>query len=309
MIDAPLGGAAFNNEFGRPGINGYFRTYLQQVPTIPDHSEWRGYTKPIMIAGGMGTVRPMHTHKKPIPAGSIIIVLGGPAMLIGLGGGAASSMAQGQSSAALDFASVQRDNPEMERRAQMVIDACTSLGSNNPIISIHDVGAGGISNALPELVHDCDMGAIFQLRDVPCADASLSPMEIWCNESQERYVLAVSKINFEFFSIIAVRERCPFAAVGVCTDEKRLVLKDSLLGTTPIDLPMSTLFGKAPKMHRVAETLLSVRYPFEFPKGETVASALDRVLSLPTVASKSFLITIADRTVTGLVARGFFHLI
>ncbi|KAI8906007.1 CobB/CobQ-like glutamine amidotransferase domain-containing protein [Gorgonomyces haynaldii] len=306
MIQAPLGGAAFNNEFGRPGINGYFRTFLQQVPLDEQQSEWRGYHKPIMIAGGMGTVRPMHILKRPIPAGAKIIVLGGPSMLIGLGGGAASSMAQGQSSAELDFASVQRDNPEMERRAQLVIDQCTEMGENNPIIAIHDVGAGGLSNALPELVHDSNRGAIFQLRDVPCADPSMSPMEIWCNESQERYVLAVDPKDFDLFSQLCKRERCPFACVGVATEEERLVLVDSLFQTKPIDLPMSVLFGKPPKMHRVAKSVNPLRNPFKVPKSESVASVTKRLLNLPTIASKSFLITIADRTVTGLVARDQF---
>ncbi|KAH9262772.1 hypothetical protein BASA83_013743 [Batrachochytrium salamandrivorans] len=237
MMQAPLGGAAFNNEFGRPSITGYFRTYLEQIPIDKSGSvEWRGYHKPIMIAGGMGSVRPMHVLKHRISPGAHIIVLGGPAMLIGLGGGAASSMAQGQSSAALDFASVQRENPEMQRRAQMVIDTCTSYGDQNPIVAVHD------------------------LRQVPCADPRMSPMEIWCNESQERYVLAVSPEDLDRFNAIAVRERCPYAVVGVSTAEKRLVLQDKLLGTTPIDLPMSTLFGKPPKMHRIAETIPDIPY-------------------------------------------------
>ncbi|KAJ3045638.1 hypothetical protein HDV00_007762 [Rhizophlyctis rosea] len=302
MIEAPLGGAAFNNEFGRPNLAGYFRTYLDHVPT-ENGTEWRGYHKPIMIAGGMGTVRPMHIFKKPIPPGAHLIVLGGPSMLIGLGGGAASSMSSGQSSAELDFASVQRDNPEMQRRAQMVIDACTSLGDENPLIAVHDVGAGGLSNALPEIVHDSDLGAIFQLRDVPCDDPRMSPMEIWCNESQERYVLAVTDEDLPLFKRICERERALFAVVGVATAEKRLKLVDSLLGTTPIDLPMSTLFGKPPKMHRNASTLKPVRNEFEMPLGSGLEDAASRVLGLPAVASKSFLITIGDRTVTGMVAR------
>ncbi|KAJ3355388.1 hypothetical protein HDU91_005677, partial [Kappamyces sp. JEL0680] len=302
MIKAPLGGCAFNNEFGRPGINGYFRTYLDQVPVTKDSYEWRGYHKPIMIAGGMGTVRPMHIEKKKIPPGAHIIVLGGPSMLIGLGGGAASSMTQGQSTADLDFASVQRENPEMERRAQLVIDQCTMLGNDNPIIAIHDVGAGGLSNALPELVHDADLGAIFNLRDVPCADPSMSPMEIWCNESQERYVLAVEEKNLALFKSFVDRERCPMGIVGVATAEKRLVLRDSLLDTVPIDLPMSILFGKPPKMHRTDTKPTLHRLPFD-TTGISIQEATERVLRLPTVASKSFLITIGDRSVTGLVAR------
>jgi phosphoribosylformylglycinamidine synthase len=302
MIQAPLGGCAFNNEFGRPGIYGYFRTYLENVPLSENSSEWRGFHKPIMIAGGMGTVRPMHILKRKIPVGAHIIVLGGPSMLIGLGGGAASSMAQGQSSAELDFASVQRENPEMERRAQMVIDQCTALGDSNPIIAIHDVGAGGLSNALPELVHDAELGAIFDLRKVPCSDPSMSPMEIWCNESQERYVLAVEEKDLTLFESIVERERCPMGIVGVATAEQRLVLKDSLLNSTPIDLPMSVLFGKPPKMHRTDSTAKPLRLPFIAPK-ESLMECTKRVLQLPTVASKSFLITIGDRSVTGLVAR------
>ncbi|KAJ3273775.1 hypothetical protein HDV01_003902 [Terramyces sp. JEL0728] len=303
MIQAPLGGCAFNNEFGRPGINGYFRTYLEQIPITETTSEWRGYHKPIMIAGGMGTVRPMHILKRKISPGAHIIVLGGPAMLIGLGGGAASSMSHGQQSAELDFASVQRENPEMERRAQMVIDQCTNLGEASPIVAIHDVGAGGLSNALPELVHDAGLGAIFELRKVPCSDPSMSPMEIWCNESQERYVLAVDDKDLELFKSFAERERCPYGIVGVATKEERLILKDSLLGSTPIDLPMSTLFGKAPKMHRIAQTTNPYRFEFKLDHSVSVLEATRRVLSLPTVASKSFLITIGDRSVTGLVAR------
>ncbi|KAI9193311.1 CobB/CobQ-like glutamine amidotransferase domain-containing protein [Polychytrium aggregatum] len=302
MIQGPLGGAAFNNEFGRPNLTGYFRTYLERIPT-QEGSELRGYHKPIMIAGGMGTIRPMHIFKKPIQPGCHVIVLGGPSMLIGLGGGAASSMAQGQSSAELDFASVQRDNPEMQRRCQQVIDTCNSLGDKTPIIAIHDVGAGGLSNGLPELVHDSDLGAIFQLRDVPCDDPRMSPMEIWCNESQERYVLAVSPADLERFSSICKRERCPFAVVGVATAEKRLIVQDSLFKNTPIDLPMSTLFGKPPKMHRVATTLPKALPSFALPAQATIEEATARLLHLPTVASKSFLITIGDRTVTGLVAR------
>ncbi|KNC98354.1 phosphoribosylformylglycinamidine synthase [Spizellomyces punctatus DAOM BR117] len=302
MIQAPLGGAAFNNEFGRPNLAGYFRTYEDRIAT-DSSSEVRGYHKPIMIAGGMGTVRPMHVFKKHIEPGAKLIVLGGPSMLIGLGGGAASSMSQGQSSAELDFASVQRENPEMQRRAQQVIDTCTSYGDDNPLVAVHDVGAGGLSNALPEIVHDSDLGAVFQLRDVPCDDPRMSPMEIWCNESQERYVLAVQPEHLELFKAICERERCPFAVVGVATAEKRLKLEDSLLGTTPIDLPMSTLFGKPPKMHRTATTLSPERPPFKMPLGADIQDAAERILRLPAVASKSFLITIGDRTVTGLVAR------
>jgi phosphoribosylformylglycinamidine synthase len=256
-----------------------------------------------MIAGGMGSVRSMHVQKKKITPGSLLIVLGGPCMLIGLGGGAASSMTQGSSSADLDFASVQRENPEMQRRAQMVIDFCTALGDQNPIISIHDVGAGGLSNALPELVHDSDLGAVFQLRDILNDDPSMSPMEIWCNESQERYVLAIDPSSLDFFKTIAERERCLYSVVGVATSEKRLVVQDSLLNTTPIDMSMDDLFGKMPRMKRVSNRLKRHTLKLSFPNGESIENMAQRILSLPTVASKSFLITIGDRTVTGLVAR------
>ncbi|TPX31013.1 phosphoribosylformylglycinamidine synthase [Synchytrium microbalum] len=307
MTKGPLGGAAFNNEFGRPAITGYFRSYLLNVPSITadgkPSTEWRGFHKPIMLAGGVGVVREGHIMKKKITVGAKLIVLGGPSMLIGLGGGAASSMTSGTSSADLDFASVQRENPEIERRCQQVINACTALGDANPIISVHDVGAGGLSNALPELVHDSDLGAEFYLRDIPCDDPSMSPMEIWCNESQERYVAAVAPENVETFAAIARRERCPYAVVGTATAEHRLRLVDSLLKGTPIDLPMETLFGKPPKMHRIAQTLHPERTPISLPTESSLEDAVYRLLRLPTVASKSFLITIGDRTVTGLIAR------
>lgn len=302
MIEAPLGGCAFNNEFGRPGINGYFRTYQEKIKSPGGGTEWIGYHKPIMIAGGMGTVRPMHIAKQKITHGCKLIVLGGPSMLIGLGGGAASSMSQGSSSTLLDFASVQRENPEMERRAQVVIDQCTALGSKNPIIAIHDVGAGGLSNAFPELVHDSGLGAVFDLRNVPCSDPSMSPMEIWCNESQERYVLALAPESLDLFTSFCVRERCPFAVVGHATEKEQLVLVDSLDNTKPIDLPMNVLFGKPPKMHRTDSTISNIQPEFEYD-GIDLSEALDRLLHLPTVASKAFLITIGDRSVTGLVAR------
>ncbi|KAE8222328.1 hypothetical protein CF319_g4451 [Tilletia indica] len=324
MRDAPLGSAAFNNEFGRPGLSGFWRTFCERVPAVlPDGketSEVRGYHKPIMLAGGLGNVRPQHALKSKITPGAAIIVLGGPGMLIGLGGGAASSMATSGSAerAQLDFASVQRDNPEMQRRCQQVIDACVALddgaAGSNPIQSIHDVGAGGISNALPELVHDAGLGARFELRDVPIDDPGMSPMEIWCNESQERYVLAIQPgEGLERFEAIAKRERCPYGVVGYATEEERLVLTDKLLGNTPIDLPMSTLFGKPPKIAREAKSLKPVFKAFDsslrsyLPSKPDITSALkeavDRVMHLPTVGSKSFLITIGDRSVTGLVAR------
>ncbi|OAQ27342.1 phosphoribosylformylglycinamidin [Linnemannia elongata AG-77] len=316
MIQGPLGGAAFNNEFGRPAITGYFRTFLESVPTANGKDEIRGFHKPIMIAGGLGTIRPKHVLKNKIQPGAHLVVLGGPCMLIGLGGGAASSMTSGESSAALDFASVQRENPEMQRRCQQVIDSCTALGDKNVIQSIHDVGAGGLCNALPEIVHDCDLGAVIELRNINNDDPSMSPMEIWCNESQERYVLAIGPENIETFKAICERERCPYALAGIATAEEKLVLTDSLLGTTPIDLPMSTLFGKPPKMSRTTATVVPTRHAFDsslksyLPSltqaAELVTDAAHRVLRLPAVASKSFLITIGDRTITGLVARDQF---
>ncbi|EIM19674.1 phosphoribosylformylglycinamidin [Wallemia mellicola CBS 633.66] len=313
MIDGPLGASSFNNEFGRPAISGYFRTFCEEVPVDENKTEIRGYHKPIMLAGGLGNVRPQFTHKGQISVGAHIIVLGGPGMLIGLGGGAASSMASGASSAELDFASVQRENPEMQRRCQQVIDSCVSLDNGNPIQSIHDVGAGGLSNALPELVHDAGLGAHFEIRDVLLADESMSPMEIWCNESQERYVMAVAPSNLALFEQIAKRERCPYAIVGRATEEERLLLTDRLLKSTPIDLPMSILFGKTPRMSREVETATPYRDEFDTSLGKYLGSGLDvkqimtesvdRVMRLPTVASKSFLITIGDRSITGLVSR------
>lgn len=311
MIEAPLGAAAFNNEFGRPALGGYFRTFLMEVPSPQGEPEWRGYHKPIMIAGGLGNVRPKYARKDTITPGAKIIVLGGPGMLIGLGGGAASSMASGASSADLDFASVQRENPEMERRAQQVIDACVnrgSTGAGNPIQSIHDVGAGGLSNALPELVHDAGLGAVFEIRDVLVDDPKMSPMEIWCNESQERYVLAVGPEDLPAFEEIARRERCPFSVVGVATEEERLVVTDRLLGENAIDIAMSVLFGKPPRMHREATTVNPKRDSFDaslktYAPDATLEEAVNRVLRIPSVASKSFLITIGDRSISGLVTR------
>lgn len=314
MLEAPLGAAAFNNEFGRPALGGYWRTFLQEVPTAQG-SELRGYHKPIMIAGGLGNVRPEFALKDKITPGAKLIVLGGPGMLIGLGGGAASSMASGASSADLDFASVQRENPEMERRVQQVIDACISMAGESPIQSIHDVGAGGLSNALPELVHDSDLGAVFEIRDVLVDDPAMSPMEIWCNESQERYVLAIEPGRLAEFEALAKRERCPYSVVGTATEEERLVVTDRLLGDKPIDLPMSTLFGKAPKMKRNVESAHPPREPFDSslmqylpkyagaPTTSLLAETVNRVLRLPSVGSKSYLITIGDRTISGLVTR------
>jgi phosphoribosylformylglycinamidine synthase len=301
MLQGPIGGAAFNNEFGRPNVCGYFRT-LELEFDGPAGREVRGYHKPIMIAGGLGNVRPSLVHKGTIPPGAQLVVLGGPAMLIGLGGGAASSMASGASAADLDFASVQRDNPEVERRCQEVIDRCAALGNDSPILSIHDVGAGGLSNALPELVHDSRRGARIELRLVPNAEPGMSPMEIWCNEAQERYVLAIDTARLDTFRAIAERERCPFAVLGTATEEESLRVDDAHFGDAPIDLPMAVLFGKPPKKTLRVRRVLGAPDPFD-PTGLDLAEAARRVLRLPCVADKSFLITIGDRTVTGLVAR------
>ena len=301
MIEGPLGGAAFNNEFGRPALNGYFRTFEQAIKT-PRGEEVRGYHKPIMLAGGLGNIREDHVQKGEISVGAKLIVLGGPAMLIGLGGGAASSMATGASSADLDFASVQRDNPEMERRCQEVIDRCWQLGDNNPIKFIHDVGAGGISNALPELINDGGRGGRFELRNVPNDEPGMAPHEIWCNESQERYVLSVDAADFERFKAICERERCPFAVVGEATEERHLTVTDSHFDNTPVDMPLEVLLGKPPRMHRSVSREAEMGDDFDAARVE-LSEAVGRVLSHPAVASKSFLITIGDRTITGLVAR------
>ena len=313
MLDGPLGAAAFNNEFGRPALTGYFRAFAERVPSPTGAGTVRGYHKPIMLAGGLGTVRPQFAHKSKISPGARLIVLGGPGMLIGLGGGAASSQALGTGDAVLDFASVQRENAEMQRRCQQVIDACVERGAENPIQSIHDVGAGGLSNALPELVHDSGLGATFEIRDVPLADASLSPMEIWCNESQERYVLAVDPEHEVVFRTIALRERCPFAVVGTATETDELVVTDRLFGTDVIRIKMSTLFGKPPRMARTDATsvpvyalfdaTLATYLPAEPRLPARLVEAAARVLRLPSVGSKAFLITIGDRSITGLVAR------
>ncbi|MCF3649742.1 phosphoribosylformylglycinamidine synthase [Synoicihabitans lomoniglobus] len=336
MIEGPLGGAAFNNEFGRPAINGYFRTFEAAVPvaskrvegkslsssestseTAPDSSpststsnlncrgvpmELRGYHKPIMLAGGLGNIKAAHVEKGAIHPGDKLIVLGGPAMLIGLGGGAASSMASGSGSEDLDFASVQRENPEMERRCQEVIDRCWALDDDNPISFIHDVGAGGISNAFPELVNDGGRGGKFDLRQVPNDEPGMAPHEIWCNESQERYVMAVPVDRLAMFEAICVRERCPFAVVGEATAEQTLVLTDPHFGNTPIDMPLNVLLGKPPRMHRRETSLARPQLPLDL-NGITLAEAVRRVLVHPTVADKTFLISIGDRTVTGLISR------
>ena len=298
MIDGPVGAASFNNEFGRPNTCGYFRTYEQKTA----NNEVRGYHKPIMLAGGIGNIREDHVEKGLISDGDVLIVLGGPAMLIGLGGGAASSVGSGDQSQELDFASVQRANPEMQRRAQEVINSCINLGNKNPIVSIHDIGAGGLSNGVPELVNDSQKGAILQLRSIPNDEKKMSPLEIWCNESQERYVLAIKDENVELFRQICIKERSPFAILGNATDTQHLTLEDSYFKNKPIDLDMSLLFGSTPKTLKSVSSILNNEQEFDSSIIK-LDEAIDRLLKLPTVASKNFLITIADRSVTGLVAR------
>lgn len=305
MLEGPIGAAAFNNEFGRPCLAGFFRTYLMKIQTGKG-VELRGYHKPIMLAGGVGTVRRQQCLKTPNAAapGDLVIVLGGPAMLIGLGGGAASSSAE--NNVDLDFASVQRGNPEVQRRAQSVINACTALGQSNPIRFIHDVGAGGLSNALTELPHDLGLGAIYELREIENADRSMSPLQIWCCEAQERYVLAIAQDGINYFKTIAERERSSYSVVGKLQEKKQLLLTDreSSLYPQPIDLPMSMLFGKPPKMSRTDETRRLNLPVFDcgviaclsdLTTSQIVEEAARRVLQLPSVGSKSFLITIGDR--------------
>ncbi|CAI1080905.1 Phosphoribosylformylglycinamidine synthase [Serratia entomophila] len=301
MTEGPLGGAAFNNEFGRPALVGYFRTYEEQVNSH-NGVELRGYHKPIMLAGGIGNIRADHVQKGEITVGAKLVVLGGPAMNIGLGGGAASSMASGQSDADLDFASVQRDNPEMERRCQEVIDRCWQLGEQNPILFIHDVGAGGLSNAMPELVSDGGRGGRFELRDILNDEPGMSPLEVWCNESQERYVMAIAPAQMAQFDEICRRERAPYAVIGEATEERHLTLNDRHFDNQPIDMPLDVLLGKTPKMTRDVTSLQAQGQPVQ-RAGITLADAVKRVLHLPAVAEKTFLITIGDRSVTGMVAR------
>ncbi|MGK5045732.1 phosphoribosylformylglycinamidine synthase [Janthinobacterium sp. GB4P2] len=304
MMEGPLGGAAFSNEFGRPVLGGYFRTYEQNVGAkeagAPDAVF--GYHKPIMIAGGIGNISAQHTHKNDIPVGSLLVQLGGPGMRIGMGGSAASSMTTGSNTADLDFDSVQRGNPEMERRAQEVINACWQMGADNPIISIHDVGAGGLSNAFPEITNDAKRGAIFDLRKIPLEESGMAPKEIWSNESQERYVLAIAPESLPLFKAMCERERCLFAAVGVATEERQLKLIDPELGNEPVDMPMDVLLGKPPKMQRDV-----VHVANDFPAidltGMDLVDVAQKVLLLPTVADKSFLITIGDRSVGGMTVR------
>ncbi|MEZ5537996.1 MAG: phosphoribosylformylglycinamidine synthase [Thiolinea sp.] len=301
MLEGPIGAASFNNEFGRPNLSGYFRTFEQKVPG-PHGDELRGYHKPIMVAGGVGNIREGNVEKNPLPEGTPIVVLGGPAMLIGLGGGAASSMASGTSSESLDFASVQRGNPEMQRRCQEVIDRCVALGEGSPILSIHDVGAGGISNAIPEIINDAGRGGRFELRTVPNDEPGMSPMAIWCNEAQERYVLAIAADRLETFRALCERERAVYAVVGNATEDQHLLVGDAHFDNKPVDMPMNVLLGKPPKMLRDVHHQTFHKPELELG-GIDLSEAVERVLSLPTVASKAFLITIGDRTITGMVTR------
>jgi len=298
MLEGPVGAAAFNNEFGRPNVLGYFRSYEQQL----DGGRVRGYHKPIMIAGGLGNVRPGDVLKGEVPVGAKVVVLGGPAMLIGLGGGAASSMATGASSEQLDFASVQRGNPEMQRRAQEVIDRCWAQGAANPIVAIHDVGAGGLSNAVPEIIDHSHRGGRIDLRAIPSDEPGMTPLEIWCNESQERYVLAIAPERMAEFAALCARERCPHAVLGEITAERRLEVDDPWLGEVAVDMPMEVLLGKAPRMLREVARVVPPRDAFN-TAGIDPAEAALRVLRLPTVADKGFLVTIGDRTVGGLISR------
>ncbi len=297
MIDGPLGGAAFNNEFGRPNLGGYFRTYEQNVG-----GNVQGYHKPIMIAGGIGSISAKHTKKNDLPVGSLLIQLGGPGMRIGMGGSAASSMTTGANTADLDFDSVQRGNPEMERRAQEVINACWTMGDDNPILSIHDVGAGGLSNAFPEITNDAKRGAIFDLRKIPLEESGLAPKEIWSNESQERYVLAIAPEQLALFQYLCERERCLFAVVGTATEERQLKLVDPEQDNNPVDMPMDVLLGKPPKMHRDVKHVDNPLPPVDLT-GMDLVDVAQRVLRLPTVADKSFLITIGDRSVGAMTVR------
>jgi phosphoribosylformylglycinamidine synthase len=297
MLDGPIGGAAFNNEFGRPNLAGYFRTFEENVS-----GEMRGYHKPIMLAGGVGNISALHTHKHELPVGALVVHLGGPGMLIGLGGGAASSMDTGSNAENLDFDSVQRGNPEMQRRAQEVIDRCCQMGANNPILSIHDVGAGGMSNALPELVYGGGRGARFELRKIPLDETGMSPKQIWCNESQERYVLAITPERLEEFRALCERERCPFAVVGVATEDDQLTVHDKEFGDDPVDMPLSVLLGKPPKMTRNVSRETPRLTACDIGQID-LREAIERVLRLPSVANKTFLISIGDRTVGGMTAR------
>jgi phosphoribosylformylglycinamidine synthase len=300
MLEGPIGGAAFNNEFGRPNLLGYFRTFEQAVA-----GEQRGYHKPIMIAGGVGNIAADQIEKKALTPGTALVQLGGPGMLIGLGGGAASSMGTGQNTEDLDFDSVQRGNPEIQRRAQEVIDRCWAMGADNPILSIHDVGAGGLSNALPELVHGGGVGGRFRLRDIPNEEPGMSPMQVWCNEAQERYVLAIRADRLDQFRALCERERCPFAVIGMATEADQLVVEDALFGNRPVDMDLSVLFGKPPRMTRDVSHRKRALPALDLRKVHLEEAAL-RVLRFPAVASKTFLISIGDRTVGGLCSRDQF---
>jgi len=301
MTSGPIGAAAFNNEFGRPNLCGYFRTFEAEIDTGTG-AELRGYHKPVMVAGGIGAIEPEHVDKDAIPPGASLVVLGGPALKIGLGGGAASSMVGGSQDAELDFSSVQRGNPEMQRRCQEVIDRCWQMGDANPIIAIHDVGAGGLSNALPELVHDCSRGARIDLRRILLDDPGMTPLEIWCNESQERYVLAVAQDNLDLFKSFCDRERCPFAVVGEVIEDERFEVADPVFEDRPVDMPMSVLFGETPRMLRDVCHETKTFAGGDLSKIDLHEAAC-RVLRLPGVADKTFLISIGDRSVTGQVAR------
>ena len=297
MLEGPIGAASFNNEFGRPNLAGYFRTYEQMVA-----GEVRGYHKPIMLAGGLGNIAERDVHKHDVTEGALLIQIGGPGMLIGLGGGAASSMDTGANTENLDFDSVQRGNPEMQRRAQEVIDRCWQMGVDNPILSLHDVGAGGLSNALPELVHACGRGGRFKLRQIPSEEPGMSPMQIWCNEAQERYVLAIAPNALALFQALCERERCPFAVLGVATREHQLLVEDSHFHNHPVDVDLSVILGKPPKMTRDVKHLPRSLPVIDLSEMD-LADAAARVLRLPAVASKTFLITIGDRSVGGFTAR------
>ena len=301
MIEGPIGGAAFNNEFGRPNLLGYFRTCEMALPGLGDN-EIRGYHKPIMIAGGVGNVREEHACKIDVPTGAKVVVIGGPAMLIGLGGGAASSLASGSSSEDLDFASVQRGNPEMQRRAQEVIDRCWQMGDDNPILLIHDIGAGGLSNAVPEAVDHSRHGACIELRNVDNAEPGMSPMGIWCNEAQERYVLIIGNDRIDEFEAICFRERCPVYVIGTLTDDGQLVVNDAEFDNRPVDMPMEMLLGNPPKMTRDVEHVALPQKELDLA-GIELEEAARRVMRFPAVADKSFLIHIGDRTVGGLSVR------
>jgi len=297
MIEGPIGAASFNNEFGRPNLAGYFRTYEQPVSGTV-----RGYHKPIMLAGGVGNIQAAHSHKADVPAGALLIQIGGPAMLIGMGGGSASSMATGSNTADLDFDSVQRGNAEIQRRAQEVIDRCWALDEANPILSIHDVGAGGLSNALPEIAHGAGRGAVIDLRAAPNEEPGMTPREVWCNEAQERYVLAIARSSLDTFRALCERERCPFAVVGEVTEERHLEVRDPLFGNRPVDMDLPALLGKPPRMTREVSRVRPRLQPFAAGRLE-IGEALHRVLRAPAVADKTFLITIGDRSVGGLCSR------